>query len=75
LVATVAGARVSTTDDVLADFLVAACVPRDSDHASGTLERAEAIRAVHPDLASRRLPAALSALSAPVNEISPERCR
>jgi ankyrin repeat protein len=58
LVATVAGARVSTTDDVLADFLVAACVPRDSDHASGTLERAEAIRAVHPDLASRSIHAA-----------------
>lgn len=32
------------------DFVKAACVPRDRSHASGTLERAEAIRAARPEL-------------------------
>jgi len=49
---------VSTPDDVLLDFLRAACVPRDSGHATGTLERAEAIRAAHPDLAADSIHAA-----------------
>src|SRR6266853_1030990 len=38
--------------DPLAAFIEAACVPRDSGHASGTLERAEAILAAHPEVAS-----------------------
>lgn len=33
-------------------FIVAACVPRDGPHASGTLDRAEAILAAHPELAT-----------------------
>ena len=36
----------------LAAFIEAACVPLDSGHASGTLERAEAILAAHPEAAS-----------------------
>jgi ankyrin repeat protein len=32
-------------------FLEAACVPRDAGHATGTLEKAEALRAAHPELA------------------------
>ena len=39
-------------DDPLAGFIEAACVPLDSGHASGTLERAEAILAAHPAVAS-----------------------
>jgi ankyrin repeat protein len=34
----------------VAAFLEAACVPRDSLHSSGTLERAEAILAAHPEV-------------------------
>jgi ankyrin repeat protein len=34
-----------------AAFIEAACVPRDSAHSSGTLERAEAILAAHPAVA------------------------
>ncbi len=34
-----------------AAFIIAACAPLDSGHASGTLERAEAILASHPDIA------------------------
>src|ERR1019366_683428 len=34
------------------DFIQAACVPIDSGHASGTLERANAILAAHPDIAA-----------------------
>src|SRR5262245_5226598 len=41
--------------DPLADFMEAACVPLDSGHASGTLERSEAIRAAHPEVASRNI--------------------
>lgn len=44
--------------EFLAEFVEAACVPRDSSHASGTLDRAEAIRATHPDLAGSSLHAA-----------------
>jgi ankyrin repeat protein len=33
-------------------FIEAACVPLDGGHASGTLERAEAIRAAHPEVAT-----------------------
>ncbi len=39
-------------DDPLAAFIEAACVPRDSGHASGTLERAELMLAAHPEVAS-----------------------
>ena len=41
-----------TTSDPLADFIDAACVPLDAAHVSGTLERAQAILAAHPELAS-----------------------
>jgi ankyrin repeat protein len=43
-------ANLSSTDPV-ADFIQAACVPLDSSHASGTLERAEAILREHPKVA------------------------
>jgi ankyrin repeat protein len=36
----------------VAAFIEAACVPRDTWHSSGTLERAEAILAAHPEVAS-----------------------
>ena len=39
-------------DDPVAAFIEAACAPRDSGHASGTLERAEAILAAHPEIGS-----------------------
>jgi hypothetical protein len=42
----------TTTTDPLADFIDAACVPLGSGHATGTLERAEAILAAHPEIAS-----------------------
>jgi ankyrin repeat protein len=38
--------------DSAAEFIEAACVPLDASHASGTLERAEAIRAAHPEVAT-----------------------
>ena len=38
--------------DPRAAFIEAACVPLDDGHASGTLERAEAILAVHPEVAT-----------------------
>jgi ankyrin repeat protein len=40
------------TDDPLAAFIEAACVPLDASHSTGTLERAEAILAAHPEIAS-----------------------
>jgi ankyrin repeat protein len=40
------------TDDIRAAFIDAACVPLDSGHASGTLERAKAILAAHPEVAT-----------------------
>jgi ankyrin repeat protein len=43
---------VTLPGEVVADFIQAACVPTDASHASGTLERAEAIRAAHPDVAA-----------------------
>ena len=45
-------------DNPLDAFIVAACVPRDSGHASGTLERAEAILSAHPELAASGIYAA-----------------
>jgi ankyrin repeat protein len=45
-------------DDPFAGFVEAACVPLDSWHASGTLERAQAILSAHPDLATRNVHAA-----------------
>lgn len=48
----------STTDDVLTAFVEAACVPMDSGHASGTLDRAQAIMAAHPRIADRAVHAA-----------------
>jgi ankyrin repeat protein len=44
--------------DLLAAFLVAASVPRDADHAGGTLEVANALLARHPALGSTRIHAA-----------------
>jgi len=41
----------ASVSDPVAAFIVAACVPRDALHSSGTLERAEAILAAHPDVA------------------------
>jgi ankyrin repeat protein len=43
---------VASLDDPRSAFIEAACVPRDSGHASGTLELAEAILAAHPGVAS-----------------------
>lgn len=45
-------------NDPLSDFLVAACVPTEGGHATGTLDRAEAIRAAHPEVASADIYAA-----------------
>lgn len=42
-------------NDPVARFIEAACVPRDSMHSSGTLERAEAILAAHPKVASSNI--------------------
>ncbi len=39
-------------DDPLSTFLVAACVPLDAWHASGTLDRAREILAAHPEVAA-----------------------
>ena len=38
--------------DIRSDFIRAACAPRDSGHASGTLAEADAMRAAHPELAT-----------------------
>jgi ankyrin repeat protein len=43
---------VNSRVDPLAEFIDAACVPLGSGHATGTLERAESIRAVHPEVAT-----------------------
>jgi hypothetical protein len=45
----------SSVDDPIAAFIEAACVPRDSSHSSGTLERAEAILAAHPEVAGSNI--------------------
>ena len=39
-------------DDPRTTFIKAACVPRDSWHASGTLDEAESILAAHPEVAA-----------------------
>jgi ankyrin repeat protein len=44
---------VASLENPRAAFIQAACVLRDSGHGSGTLERAEAIRARYPEVASR----------------------
>jgi hypothetical protein len=46
------------TTDPVAAFLRAACVPLDDWHGAGTLAEAEALRAAHPDLATRDVHAA-----------------
>lgn len=48
-------ARTDESLDPEAAFLAAATVPLDGGHASGTLERAEAIRAAHPQVAGASL--------------------
>jgi ankyrin repeat protein len=48
----------STTDDPLTDFIRAACVPRDASHDSGTIDRAAAILAAHPEVAGASIHAA-----------------
>ena len=44
--------------DALAGFIDAACVPLNSGHASGTLERAREILSAHPELAKSNIHAA-----------------
>ena len=41
--------------DPVAAFTEAACSPRDSGHASGTLDRAEAILSAHPEVATANI--------------------
>jgi ankyrin repeat protein len=48
----------TTGDDPLAAFIDAACVPLDTGHASGTLERANALLSAAPDLPRRSVHAA-----------------
>src|ERR1700716_1977035 len=48
----------ATVGEPLAEFIRAACVPRDAWHQSGTLERAESIRAAHPEVATADIHAA-----------------
>jgi len=45
----------AAVSDPVAAFIEAASVPRDTLHSSGTLERAEAILAAHPDVASSNI--------------------
>jgi ankyrin repeat protein len=47
-----------TTDQAFAEFVEAACVPLDRGHASGTLDRAQAILSAHPDLPAANIHAA-----------------
>jgi ankyrin repeat protein len=42
----------ASVSNPVAAFIEAACVPRDAWHSSGTLERAEAVLAAHPSVAS-----------------------
>src|SRR5947209_11793398 len=44
--------------DPLTAFIEAACVPLDAGHATGALDRAEAILAAHPDIAASSIHAA-----------------
>jgi hypothetical protein len=41
--------------DPVAAFIKAACVPRDSGHATGTLEQATVLLAAHPDIATANI--------------------
>ena len=50
-----ARAFASSVSDPVAAFIESACVPRDSMHSSGTLDRAEAILAAHPEVASSNI--------------------
>src|SRR5437762_2886490 len=43
--------NLTNTADPVTAFIEAACVPLDGGHASGSLERAEAILAAHPEVA------------------------
>jgi hypothetical protein len=45
----------ASASDPVGAFIVAACVPRDSLHSSGTLERAQAILAAHPTVANANI--------------------
>src|SRR5688572_22328278 len=45
-------------DETLGQFVEAACVPLDGGHGSGTLERAQAIVASHPELVTSSIHAA-----------------
>jgi ankyrin repeat protein len=45
----------ASVSDPVAAFIEAACVPRDTSHSSGTLERAEAILAEHPAVANANI--------------------
>jgi ankyrin repeat protein len=49
---------VTDTTDPLFAFIEAACVPRDASHVSGTLDRAQAILAAHPEVATTSIHAA-----------------
>jgi hypothetical protein len=49
---------VASLENPLAAFIEAACVPRDSGHASGTLEQAEAILAAYSGIATSDIHAA-----------------
>jgi ankyrin repeat protein len=42
----------AAVSDPIEEFIVAACVPRETSHSSGTLERAGTILAAHPGVAS-----------------------
>jgi hypothetical protein len=48
----------SQLTDALPEFIQAACVPLDSSHSSGTLERAEEIRRANPQLTTSNIYAA-----------------
>jgi hypothetical protein len=45
----------AAVSDPVAEFIVAACVPRGAWHSSGTLEQAQAILAAHPEVARRNI--------------------
>ena len=45
----------ASLSDPVAAFIEVACVPRDSSHSSGTLERAQAVLAAHPAVASANI--------------------
>src|SRR5438067_2163453 len=47
--------NLTNTADPVTAFIEAACVPLDGGHASGTLERAEAILAAHPEVESSNI--------------------